>query len=424
MGVFLCAFVTFVIMYTLYNIGISIAGFVLKIIALFNKKISLFVKGRKGVLIKLQREIKPSDKVIWMHCASLGEFEQGRPIIEELKEVYPAYKLVLTFYSPSGYEVRKDYQNADVITYLPLDTNSKVQSFLDVVHPDMAIFVKYEFWPNMLRALKQRSIHTILVSGIFRKEQSFFKKHSWMRKALYSFDHFFVQNKISKTLLEGIEFTNVTLAGDTRFDRVAQILEQDNSLEFLDKFKGSSTLIVVGSSWEPEEKMVANFLKQHQNKDVKVLIAPHNINSDKIKHLKELFKDEVVLYSTRENESLEKAKVFIADTIGILTKIYSYADIAIVGGAFETGLHNILEPATFGVPVLIGPHYDKFQEAKDLVGLKGAYSVENEKAFLTQLNSLVEDRSLRLETGKIAGSFVQENTGATEMILKYIKSHL
>ncbi|GAB1308156.1 glycosyltransferase N-terminal domain-containing protein [Urechidicola sp. KH5] len=411
-------------MYTLYNIGITIAGFVLKIIALFNKKISLFVKGRKGVLKQLQQEIKPSDKVIWMHCASLGEFEQGRPIIEELKDAYPAYKLVLTFYSPSGYEVRKDYQNADAITYLPLDTNSKVQAFLDIVHPDMAIFVKYEFWPNMLRALKQRSIHTILVSGIFRKEQSFFKKQSWMRKALYSFDHFFVQNEISKSLLEGIEFTNVTLAGDTRFDRVAQILEQDNSLEFLDKFKGSSTLIVVGSSWEPEEKMVANFLKQHHNKDVKALIAPHNINSDKIKQLKELFSDGVVLYSTRENESLEKAKVFIADTIGILTKIYSYADIAIVGGAFETGLHNILEPATFGVPVLIGPHYEKFQEAIDLVGLKGAYSVENEKVFLTQLNSLIEDRSLRLETGKIAGAFVQENTGATEMILKYIKSYL
>lgn len=411
-------------MYVFYNIAVVIAGFFLKFVALFNKKIALFVEGRKFVLQQLPYEIFENDKTIWIHCASLGEFEQGRPIIEQLKKTYKSHKIVLTFFSPSGYEVQKNYTQADVICYLPLDTKSNAKKFLDIVHPDIAIFVKYEFWPNILRELRLRNINTILVSGIFRKEQAFFKSNSWMRKSLYSFSHFFVQDENSKALLNTIDFNNVAVSGDTRFDRVANITKQNNQLDFIAEFKGDNILVVIGSSWKEDEELFVKYINESQLENVKFLFAPHNIDEYETSRLQKSIQPKSVLFSTIDSSDLINANVFIADTIGILTKIYSYADIAYVGGGFATGLHNILEPATFGIPVVIGSNFDKFREAKELVNLKGCLSVKGYNELNENLSQLILNVDFRKKTGEICKKYVQQNIGATEQIITYIQHEI
>ena len=290
-------------MYFLYNILIIIAGFFLKIIALFNNKINLFVEGRKNVISKIKNVISTDDDVIWFHCASLGEFEQGRPIIEKLKKQYPTYKLVLTFFSPSGYEIRKNYETVDIVTYLPLDTNQNAKNFLNVVHPKIVVIVKYEFWPNLLKELKNRKITTVLISGIFRENQLFFKWYGkWFKKMLAAFTHIFVQDDTSETLLKNINFNNVTNCGDTRFDRVFEITQQDNKLDFIDKFKGESKIIVAGSTWKEDEELLVSYINNHLKKDEKVIIAPHNIKDNDVKNLKKLIKKESVLFSEKETK--------------------------------------------------------------------------------------------------------------------------
>ena len=412
-------------MYFLYNILISLAGFFLQVIALFNKKIKLFVDGRKDVFQQLEKAISKKDKTIWIHCASLGEFEQGRPIIEELKIQYPNHKIVLTFFSPSGYEVQKNYKFADVICYLPIDSRQNAIQFIKIVQPELAIFVKYEFWPNMLRELKNNKIETILVSGIFRKEQSFFKPYgSWMRKSLQTFSYFFVQDENSKELLNGVNFQNVSISGDTRFDRVHAIKKQDNQLDFMTKFKQDKLLFVAGSSWKEDEKLIVDYINNCELEQVKFAIAPHNINPKEIESLKAAINKKTVLYSEKELEDISKADVFIIDTIGLLTKIYSYANVAYVGGAFATGLHNVLEPATFGLPIIIGPKYDKFKEAVDLVENKGCVVVNDYVEFEKVLNTLFVDPLFRLEKGKVSSNYITNNTGATPMVLKYISSKI
>ncbi|MFD0965097.1 3-deoxy-D-manno-octulosonic acid transferase [Pseudofulvibacter geojedonensis] len=410
-------------MFFLYNILTHITKYILKVIALFNPKIKLFVKGRKHVFKTLKNTISTSDKTIWIHTASLGEFEQGLPIIEKLKLQYPTYKIIVSFFSPSGYEVKKNNPIADCIVYLPLDTKKNVTQYLDLAQPDLAIFVKYEFWPNYLNELKQRNIPTLLVSGIFRKNQIFFKPFGkGMRKSLHAFSYFFVQNEHSKELLNSISFKNVAVAGDTRYDRVSEILERDNSLDFIADFKENKTVIVYGSSWEDDEAIYLDFL--NNSTGIKHIIAPHDIKPRKIEKLKKGIQKSVVLYSEKEGKNLANYDVFIIDTIGLLTKIYSYADIGFVGGAFKTGLHNVLEPAVFGIPVIIGPEYNKFQEAVDLVNQKGVISINSKNEYETIIQKLITHTDYRKETGNINASFIKQQSGATNEIVSYISKTL
>ncbi len=410
----------------IYNLVVLFASQILKLLAVFSPKMKLFVEGRKSVFQTLKDKIHSEDKVFWFHAASLGEYEQGLPVIEKVKEQFPYHKIVITFFSPSGYEVRKNNAIADVTVYLPLDTKANAKQFLDVVHPDKVFFIKYEFWPNYLNELKQRNISTHLISGIFRENQVFFKWYGgFYKNALKTFDYFFVQNEKSKTLLQSIGFNNVKVSGDTRFDRVVAILEKDNSLDFIEEFKNNQTTIVIGSSWPKDEELLVNFINQADS-NVKFIIAPHNIKEAQISNLKLQITKSTILFSeynveTNRDLSLREYNVFIIDTIGILTKIYSYADIAYVGGGFgNPGVHNILEPATFGIPIIIGSNYSHFAEAIALVGLEGCVSVKNQSELNEAFNLLLQNEDERYEKGHICSTFVQMNKGATERILKSV----
>lgn len=408
----------------LYNFAIFLLGIVVNILAVFNQKLKLFVKGRKETFPKLFSAIRPDEKTIWMHCASLGEFEQGRPLLEALSKSQPNHKIILSFYSPSGYEVRKDYDGADVVVYLPIDSKSNALKFIELAHPSLAIFVKYEFWPNMLHVLKENSIHTILISGIFRDDQIFFKTYgNWMKKSLLSFSHFFVQNQLSENLLKQIGFSNVTISGDTRFDRVANILEQNNRLGFLEEFVKDHLVLVAGSTWPIDETYLVRFINQNLHDNLRFIIAPHNINPKEILNLKNAFNCKTALYS--EGTITADTKVFIADTIGILTKIYSYADIAYVGGGFDKeGVHNVLEPAVFGIPLIIGPVFHKFEEAKELVNLQGCLVANSDTELENHFNKLILDKKYRQQLGNITKSYIKEHLGATKIILNYIDVQL
>jgi 3-deoxy-D-manno-octulosonic-acid transferase len=401
------------------------ADFILKIAALFNPKIKLFVDGRKSVYKVLSNKIKAYDKTIWFHSASLGEYEQGLPVMERMKSRFPNHLIVLTFFSPSGYEVRKNNTIADVTVYLPLDTQSNVEKFMEIVRPDMAFFIKYEYWPNYLNALKNRETPTYLISGIFREDQLFFKWYGgFYRNALNAFEHFFVQNSKSKDLLLKLGKSNVTVSGDTRFDRVASILNRDNSLEFIEEFKNNSLTIVVGSSWPKDESFLVSYINSAEN--VKFIIAPHNIKTEQIQALKNSISKKTILFSEVDFTSsspinLAHFDVFIIDTIGILTKIYSYADIAYVGGGFgNPGVHNILEPATFGVPIVIGPNYSHFPEATALVNMEGCISVSTQEELNEAFDNLIQNQDIRFEKGHICSTFVEMNKNATEIIMNHI----
>jgi 3-deoxy-D-manno-octulosonic-acid transferase len=403
---------------------IQIAIFSLKIIALFSPKIKLFVEGRKPVFEILMSKIKANDKTIWFHAASLGEYEQGLPVIEKIKERFPNHIIVVTFFSPSGYEVRKNNTVADVTVYLPLDTKKNAKQFLKLVHPEMAFFIKYEYWPNYLNELRKLETSTYLISGIFRENQLFFKWYGeFYRKALETFTYFFVQNESSKKLLSQIGKTNVAVSGDTRFDRVASILEKDNTLDFISEFINDTLTIVVGSSWPKDESLLVDFINKTSEK-VKFIIAPHNIKNEQILELQHSISKKVVLFSevaTGSDLSLQDFDVFIVDTIGILTKIYSYADIAYVGGGFgNPGVHNILEPATFAVPIVIGPNFSHFAEATALVHLEGCISIGNKNELSDAFSNLIRNDDIRHEKGHICSTFVQMNKGATAIILEKI----
>ncbi|RVT78752.1 3-deoxy-D-manno-octulosonic acid transferase [Flavobacterium sufflavum] len=405
----------------LYNIAITLADFFLKIIALFNPKMKLFVAGRKTVFETLSQKIKPQDKTIWFHAASLGEYEQGLPVIEKIKEKYPSHKIVLTFFSPSGYEVRKNNTVADATVYLPMDTKKNTQRFLKLVHPEKAFFIKYEYWPNYLNELKKSNTPTYLISGIFRENQLFFKWYGqFYRNALNTFTYFFVQNEASKKLLLQLNKTNIAVSGDTRFDRVAAILEKDNSLDFISQFKNNTLTIVIGSSWPKDESLLIEYINS-STQNVKFIIAPHNIKAEQIQQLKNSISKKTVLFSEKENKNLAEFDVFIIDTIGILTKIYSYADIAYVGGGFgNPGVHNILEPATFGVPIVIGSNFSHFAEATALVNLGGCISITNQNELKNAFDSLISNDTIRDEKGAICSNFVNTNKGATSLIIENI----
>ena len=406
----------------LYNFIITIAGFLLKIIAVFNPKIKLFVSGRKIVFKTLSQKISSNDKTIWFHAASLGEYEQGLPVIEKIKEKYPSHKIVLTFFSPSGYEVRKNNAIADVTVYLPLDTKKNAQKFLKLVHPEIVFFIKYEYWPNYLNEIKKLNIPAYLISGIFRENQIFFKWYGQLhRNALNAFRYFFVQNEISKKLLLQLGKTNVLVSGDTRFDRVATILEKDNTLAFISEFKNDTLTIVIGSSWPKDEELLIQYINSCTQK-VKFIIAPHNIKTDQIQRLEKNIHKKTVRFSDKQDKNLADFDVFIIDTIGILTKIYSYADIAYIGGGFgNPGVHNILEPATFGVPITIGPNFSHFAEATALVNLGGCISITNNTELTENFDKLISDEILRKKKGDICNNYVNKNKGATPLILSKIQ---
>ncbi|WP_199912688.1 3-deoxy-D-manno-octulosonic acid transferase [Muricauda brasiliensis] len=408
----------------LYNILINIAWLVLKVIALFNAKIKLFVQGRKRTFPLLEEKLNPGDKTIWMHVASLGEFEQGLPILERLRSKYPEHKLVLSFFSPSGYEVKKNTSVADVVVYLPMDSHHKVKRFLNIVNPQLAIFVKYEVWPNYLYQLKKRNIPTILVSAIFSDRQIYFKSFGgFMRKSLGKFDHYFVQNEKSKKLLESIRIKNSCIGGDTRLDRVSEILKRNNQLDFMDRFKNNQLCLVAGSTWPEDEKILINYINSTPEK-IKFVIAPHEIKPAHVDKITAALKKSVLRYSELGDQNLKEVDVLVIDTIGLLTKIYSYANMAYVGGGFATGLHNTMEPAVFGIPIIIGPQFEDFKEAEDLVKEGGIVPISSQDSFDNLMSDLLSNPVSIKKIGDINSGYINANKGASELIMKYISKIL
>ena len=409
----------------IYNTSIKAYGLALKLASGFNGKARLWVDGRKDWEEKIASKIQSNDRVLWVHCSSLGEFEQGRPVIEALKEKYPNHKIAVSFFSPSGYEIRKNYPGADVIFYLPLDTKANAEKLIEILHPELLVLVKYEYWFNLITALHQNHIPTIVVSAIFRDSQNFFKNdgNNWFAQKLNLISHFFIQNQKSKVLLDSIGIQQSTLAGDTRFDRVKQIVHQNNQLDFMDAFKADKKLIVVGSSWPKDEELFISLINEKLNKEWKILFAPHNLHDKEIEAFISKINVPVVKFSDLENtstEQLQQAKVFILNTIGILTKVYAYADITYIGGGFGAGIHNTLEAVTYGNPVVFGPKYKKFQEAVDLIEVGGGFTIATQQDFDFIFNRLMNDESFRKASGQKAGDFVQKSPNATAMIMEYV----
>lgn len=381
------------------------------------------VEGRSKTFAILEEQLSAETKTFWFHCASLGEYEQGLPIFKQLRKENPDHKIVLTFFSPSGYEIRKNTDVADMVVYLPLDTKANAKRFIQLVNPELTIFVKYDIWPNYLNELKKNNLRAILISATFRKEQSYFRFYGrMMRNALRTFEHIFVQNENSKNLLHTINLNNVTVAGDTRYDRVSDQLLQDNTLPFIEQFKDGKLGVVIGSSWPEDESLFINYINRSESKNIKFIIAPHNIKSHQIENFIGQLNKKTVLFSEKDNKNLPEFDVFIVDTIGILSKIYSYADIAYVGGAMgSTGLHNILEPAAFGVPVIIGKNYKKFPEAFQMIDNGGVISIKNQQELYQILDKLIENPQKRKELGQLNALFIKKNKDAVIQIMKFIR---
>ncbi len=408
-----------------YNFAIYVAFFFLHIIALFNSKIRLFINGRKNVFTELKNHISENDRTIWIHAASLGEFEQGLPVIDKLKAEYPENKIVVSFFSPSGFEVKKHTSKADFVTYLPMDTPGNMKKFIKLLDPKLAIFIKYEIWPNLLRELRNNGVPTILISGIFKSNQIYFKWYGgFMRKALNTFSHFFIQDIESKKLLNTINLYNTTISGDTRFDRVSEILVQDNKLDFMDSFKKSSLCFVLGSTWPEDEAILVEYINSTSH-EIKYVIAPHNIVAKDIERLKQKITKRTALFSENTEVVSGDPEVLIIDTIGLLTKIYSYADMAYVGGGFTRGgLHNTLEPAVFGIPVITGPEYEGFKEAQELVNLRGIFPVKDTTEFGQIADKLRLDSNFRFKAGNINATYISENKGASIQVMNHIRTLL
>lgn len=410
-------------LFTLYNFLIHLANFSLKILALFNHKIKLGVEGRQHTFTRLKGVLKEGERSLWFHCASLGEYEQGLPVFEEIKKLYPEHKIILSFFSPSGFEIKKNTSIADLVVYLPLDTKRNAKQFINIIEPELIVFVKYEFWPNYLKEISKQNKKAILISALLRPNQTFFKSYGkWMRKYLKAFDHFFVQNKSSKKLFNTIGFENVTVSGDTRYDRVSNQLKVDNSLNFIEEFIDNKLCFVAGSTWPEGEDYICNYINSNPSLKIKFIIAPHDIKSNRIKDIQKKLKVLGVLFSERENEDLKKSKVLIINTIGLLSKIYSYADIAYVGGAIgTTGLHNILEPAVFGTPIIIGNNHTKFPEAQLMIDNGGVFCINDQLEFKSLITQFANNTELRKNSGLLNSSFIKKNKGAVVQILDHLR---
>jgi len=406
-------------MKVLYNIGIYVFTILARIVSPFNSKAELWVKGQKTWAEKIAEKIKPGDRTLWMHCASLGEFEQGRTVIESLVEAMPGLKVVLTFFSPSGYEIRKNYPNADCVCYLPADTPVNAAEFIRLINPEFVIFVKYEFWNNYITELYRKGIPLYLISAIFRPGQHFFKWYgSFFRKMLRKFEEIFVQDQRSLDLLSGIGIKSIMLAGDTRFDRVIQITSTARNIPELEQFRGGERLFLAGSSWKQDEEIIAQYINSFSGR-MKWVFAPHEIDKPNIERLEKLIRIKHVRFS-EYNETSADARVLIIDNIGMLSSAYRYAYIAAIGGGFGKGIHNILEPACWGIPVMFGPDHMKFREAVELKNNRGAKSFSTYDDFEHILDEWLADEMLYAASAEEAGKYVKENTGATGIIIKEI----
>lgn len=407
----------------LYNIAMLIYQSFIWLASKFNNnKATLFLSGRENVFALLEQKRLPGEHYVWFHAASLGEFEQGRPIMESLKNSHPEYKILLTFFSPSGYEVRKDYQGADIICYLPMDMSWNVKRFLDIVQPDCAIFIKYEFWMNYLLELKKRQIKTYIVSAIFRESQLFFRSYGgFYRRLLKSFTHLFVQNDESVRLLHSIGLDNVTKVGDTRFDRVADIAAKSKDLPIVQAFKSDAKVLIAGSSWPNDENILLPYF--NQNFPLKLIIAPHEIDEEHLQSIISQLKRPYIRYSQATIENVKEADCLIIDCFGLLSSIYRYGEIAYIGGGFGVGIHNILEAAVYGIPVIFGPNFRKFQEAVDLQQKGGAFVIENYESFSQIMSEFLEENSsLYSSACKVSNDYSQANKGATSKVVNAIFS--
>jgi 3-deoxy-D-manno-octulosonic-acid transferase len=402
----------------LYNIGILLYGLIVRMAAPFNPKARHFVNGRKQVWAEIKLKINPNDRHIWFHFASLGEFEQGRPVLEQLKSLHPNKKVVITFFSPSGYEIRKNYALADGVFYLPLDTHQNAVKFVNAINPEIAIFTKYEFWHHYFEALSSRNVPLFLISGIFRPNQIFFKFYGgFNRNILKNISWFFVQNEESIMLLKQLGMENASIAGDTRFDRVAQNASKPTALPLIEAFCGPSKVFVAGSTWPADEQILKRLVAEHN--DWKFVIAPHEIGDEHLNQIDKIFPAAIRYTRLKDNVSLN-ANVLIIDNIGMLSAIYQYGQMAYIGGGFGQGIHNTLEAAAFGLPVIFGPKYQKFQEAHDLIRIGAAKSIENEVDLITAFQSFTQNQ----KAAQAAIAYVNGQKGATASIYKKIKSYL
>lgn len=405
----------------LYNLGILFYGLFIRFAALLNKKAKLFVAGRKNWKEKLNSAIDKNATYIWVHCASLGEFEQGRPVLEEIKKQYPHYKIALTFFSPSGYEIRKNYEGVDIVSYLPLDTKKNARDFVRLLHPEKVFFVKYEFWYNYISQIKKQEIPLYIISAIFRENQQFFKSTpwgKWYKKMLNNFEHIFIQNETSAQLLEQSGIQNFSVSGDTRFDRVAKIAQGAKRFEIVEKFKSNNVTLIAGSTWKPDEELLAAFINKSEG--VKLIIAPHEVSAANINRIQQLLKKPAICFSKANISDIHTFDVLIIDSIGILSSLYQYGDVAYIGGGFGVGIHNILEAATFKLPVIFGPNYLKFKEAVDLVNEKGAFSIQNFTELERTLNKLLSNKKNLQNASKTCIKYIGKNVGATKLIINKV----
>lgn len=403
----------------IYDLAIHLYDVAVHLAAPFSRKPRRMMKGHWVVYSLLRQQIEKDARYIWFHAASLGEFEQGRPLIEEIRAKYPEYKILLTFFSPSGYEVRKNYRGADIVCYLPFDKPRNVKKFINIVNPCMAFFIKYEFWKNYLDELNRRNIPVYSISSIFRRDQIFFKWYGGTyRDVLKDFNHLFVQNEASKRFLSKIGINAVTVVGDTRFDRVLQIRNEAKCLPLVEKFKGDAKVFVAGSSWGPDEDLFIEYFNNHP--EIKLIIAPHLVDEGHLVEIIDKLKRPYVRYSRATEDNVATADCMVIDCIGLLSSIYKYGEIAYIGGGFGVGIHNTLEAAVYGIPVIFGPKYQKFMEAVQLIEAKGAYSISNGEQLTELLDKMLTDESFLKEAGQNAGNYVLHNAGATNKIMKEI----
>lgn len=408
----------------IYNLLIFLYSGAVRLASLFNKKAALMRKGEHQTFNVLEKNIVKGERYLWFHASSLGEFEQGRPLIEKIREKHPQYKILQTFFSPSGYEVRKNYKGADIVCYLPLDTPNNAKRFVNTVCPYMAFFIKYEFWQNYLKELKSRHIPVYSVSSIFRPGQFFFKWYGkGYGKTLHLFTHLFVQNRKSVELLHGIGVDNTSIVGDTRFDRVIEICSQAKELPLLENFKDDShTVLVAGSSWTPDEDIFIPYFNTHP--ELKLVIAPHVIDENRLEEITDKITRKVVRYTQATEETAQKADCLIIDCFGLLSSVYRYGEIAYIGGGFGVGIHNVLEAAVYGIPVIFGPNNKRFREAQGLLACDGGFEIHDKEDFSRLADRLMSDRIFLKESGKAADAYVHENAGALEKIMQTISGRL
>jgi 3-deoxy-D-manno-octulosonic-acid transferase len=391
----------------LYNISVQLYVIAIRITALFNTKANLWIKGRKTIFQRLTEAIKENKNIVWFHCASLGEFEQGKPLIEGYKTRNPNHKILLTFFSPSGYEIRKNYDGVDWVFYIPADTKKNAKQFVNIVKPIKVIFIKYEFWFNYITELNKKNIPFYSVCSVFRKEQYFFK-YDWAAKQLNNVSHFFIQDKNSKELLQKIGFSNCTVAGDTRFDSVIRNTQNAISIPLIEEFSKNKTTIICGSTWPKDEALLTKYIKENPNYNY--IIAPHELLQISVLQKQ----TNALLFSKADNTNIKNSNVLIIDSIGILSNIYKYGDLAYIGGGFGSGIHNVLEAATFGLPLVFGPNYQKFKEANELIELGGAKSISNYSELEITILSFINFNK------SIAKNYIKSNAGATDIIISSI----